>query len=183
MTFCSPLRIAAGVTFALLLPPGTAQAFDLQSPDIRDSGTIEITQVNSDMGCSGRNLSPALVWNDPPEGTQSFAITVYDPDAPTGSGWWHWIVFDIPGDSRGIPAGASGDLAPPAVESLTDFGQPGYGGPCPPTGAAPHRYQIRLHALDIARLGLDGSAMPALAGYMINAHSLGTVGITGLYGR
>lgn len=174
---------AALLSLSLAALPATVQALDLESRDVQDGGTVDMALVNSGMGCEGLNRSPNLAWSDPPEGTKSFAITVYDPDAPTGSGWWHWIVLDVPAEVRTMPAGASGDLPAPLVESLTDFGRPGYGGPCPPEGAEPHRYEFSLHALDIPSLGLDSGAMPALAGYMIHAHSLGSVTITALYGR
>lgn len=170
-------------SMALAATPVVAHAFDLDSRDLREGETIRMELVNSTKGCEGLNQSPHLVWNDPPAGTQSFAITVYDPDAPTGSGWWHWIVLDIPAHTRAMLAGASGYLPAPLVESLTDFGQPGYGGPCPPEGAVAHRYEFTVYAIDVPSLGLDASAMPALAGYMIHAHSLGSVTLTARFGR
>lgn len=179
----TPNRLSVLLSLSLAVIPAATKAFELDSRDLRDNGTIGHAHVNSAMGCDGLNQSPHLVWNDPPVGTQSFAITVYDPDAPTGSGWWHWVVLDIPAHTRAMLAGSSGHLPSGIVESLTDFGQPGYGGPCPPEGADAHHYEIRVHALDVPSLGLDASAMPALAGYMIHAHSLGSASITALYGR
>lgn len=176
-------RLSVLLSLSLAVIPATSQAFELQSQELQQGSTINMTQVNSTMGCQGMNQSPVLSWNDPPAGTQSFAVTMYDPDAPTGSGWWHWVVFDIPTGTDHLSANASGHLPAPIIESLTDFGQPGYGGPCPPEGADAHHYEIRVHALDVPSLGLDASAMPALAGYMIHAHSLGSASITALYGR
>lgn len=120
------------------------------------------------------------------EGTQSLALTVYDPDAPTGSGWWHWVVFNIPADTtnlaanidstgKGLPAGA--------VQSLTDFGSSGFGGACPPKSDQPHRYQFTLHALKTAKLDLQADAMPAMVGFMLHANSLGTASLTANYQR
>ena len=122
------------------------------------------------------NISPSLSWKDPPAGTKSFAVTVYDPDAPTGSGWWHWVVFNLPADVRSLPAGAgnpaSGKLPKGAVQSLTDFGAPGYGGPCPPRGDRPHRYVFTVHALKVDKLDLDEKAMPALVGFMVTSNRI-----------
>src|SRR6266571_4858543 len=109
----------------------------------KPGATIAEAQVFKGFGCEGKNVSPSLAWRNAPAGTKSFAITVYDPDAPTGSGWWHWIVFDIPADVTSLPAGvgnpASGQTPKGAVQSKNDFGKPGYGGPCPPQGDKPHR--------------------------------------------
>jgi Raf kinase inhibitor-like YbhB/YbcL family protein len=121
-----------------VMSPGYAADFRLTSPSIKEQGTITNEQVFSGMGCSGKNVSPELYWDNIPENTKSFAVTVYDPDAPTGSGWWHWVVFNIPARVHMLPANAGKSEGSPAVEgaiqSMTDFGRPGYGGPCPPPG-------------------------------------------------
>ena len=116
-------------------------------------------QVFNSFGCKGKNLSPELHWSGAPEGTKSFALMVHDPDAPTGSGFWHWIVYNIPADVDHLPAEA-GDPKKPglpkgAVQGRTDFGTVGYGGPCPPPGK-PHHYHFVVYALDVPSLGLDG---------------------------
>jgi hypothetical protein len=141
-------------------------------------------------GCEGDNLSPALEWKNPPAGTKSFVVTVYDPDAPTGSGWWHWVMFNIPADVMKLEQGAgdpaAGKVPAGAVQSRTDFGKPGYGGPCPPQGPSlkkPHRYVFTVHALKVDKLDLDESASGALVGFMANANSLGKASFTGRYGR
>src|SRR5499427_9572180 len=121
-----------------------ASAFKLESPTIKPGATLTEAQVYNSFGCSGKNQSPPLSWTGAPAGTKSFALTVYDPDAPTGSGWWHWVVFNIPANATGLPKNAGdvkSNLAPAgSVQSRTDFGTPGWGGPCPPKGDKPHRY-------------------------------------------
>ncbi|MDE2049843.1 MAG: YbhB/YbcL family Raf kinase inhibitor-like protein, partial [Gammaproteobacteria bacterium] len=136
-------------------------------------------------GCRGGNISPALSWNDPPAGTRSFAVLMFDPDAP-GGGWWHWAVFDIPAGVSALQAGA-GDpakhlLPAGAIQARNDFGPLGYGGPCPPPGP-PHHYQLMLYALRIATLGLGASAGPAEVAAKARANALAQAQIVGLYGR
>lgn len=144
-------------------------------------------QVFDGFGCSGDNISPALTWSGAPAGTKSFAITAYDPDAPTGSGWWHWVVFNLPADINTLPSGAgaaSGEGMPDgAVQSRTDFGTPGYGGACPPEGDGPHRYQFKVWALDTDSLPLDASASGAMVGFYLNAHALDTATLQVTYQR
>lgn len=167
--------------------PANAHAgFTLTSPDIASGGKINPAQVFNSFGCTGRNISPALSWANPPAGTRSFALMMHDPDAPTGSGWWHWVVYDIPGDATSLPADA-GDpkksLMPAgAKQGRTDFGTPGYGGPCPPPGK-PHHYYLRLFALKVPKLDVPADATPALIGFSVNANALGKAQIVGLYGR
>jgi Raf kinase inhibitor-like YbhB/YbcL family protein len=135
---------------AVVLLPVAAWAagpFTLSSTEIKPNAAIANAQVFKGFGCDGGNVSPSLAWQNPPAGTKSFALTVYDPDAPTGSGWWHWVMFNIPADVTALPAGAgdpgSGKAPRGAVQARTDFGKPGYGGPCPPQGDRPHRYISR----------------------------------------
>ena len=143
--------------------------------------------VFNGFGCVGANLSPALSWRHPPKGTRSFAVTAYDPDAPTGSGWWHWVVFNLPAETRELAAGAgdpAADKMPAgAVQSRTDFGKSGWGGPCPPQGDRPHRYVITVHALKVDKIDLDENAPAAMVGFMINANRLAKASITAFYGR
>ncbi|HVO46185.1 MAG TPA: YbhB/YbcL family Raf kinase inhibitor-like protein [Steroidobacteraceae bacterium] len=161
-------------------------AFTLTSPDITNGGTIASAQVFNSFGCTGQNISPALAWSHIPAGTKSFALLVHDPDAPTGSGWWHWVVYNIPATATGLPAGAGDpakNLMPAgAVQGRTDYGSPGYGGPCPPPGK-PHHYYFRLYALKVPKLDLPADATPALVGFNVNANSLGKAELLGLYGR
>ena len=177
----SSVALAAAL-FTLLT--SSALAFELTSPDFKSGGTLPADQVFKGFGCDGPNISPALAWTNPPAGTKSFALNVYDPDAPTGSGWWHWVVLDIPATARSLAKGASAKGLPaPMIQSLTDFGAPGYGGACPPPGDKPHRYVFTIYALKVPVLGLDAKAMPALAGFMINQNVLGKASLTVTYGR
>ncbi len=170
-----------------LLFAGPLHALELHSPDIHAGKRISDTQVFNGFGCQGRNVSPALSWSDAPADTKSFAITAYDPDAPTGSGWWHWVVFNIPPSVTGLKAGAgdpaSGSMPVGAVQSRTDFGKPGYGGPCPPQGHGIHHYRFTLYALDTPSLPLDANAPAAMVGYYLKQHALDSATITGVYSR
>jgi Raf kinase inhibitor-like YbhB/YbcL family protein len=183
----SAVWIAALFASALGPSAAHAQSLTLTSPDIKEGGTIANEQLLKGFGCTGDNISPALSWSGAPAGTKSFAVHMLDPDAPTGSGWWHWVVFNIPADVMSLPAGASdpaaGKLPKGAVQSRTDFGKPGYGGPCPPQGDKPHRYIFKVFALKTDKLDLDESASGALVGFMLNANKLGTAEFTATYGR
>ncbi|KEF41106.1 MAG: hypothetical protein ER33_13120 [Cyanobium sp. CACIAM 14] len=181
---------AAPLALALLLaaPAARAGTFSLRSSDIPAGGAIPLRQVYDGFGCTGGNVSPALRWSEPPAGTRSFALLVHDPDAPTGgSGWWHWLVLDLPATLRALPAGAGrpdGSALPSAARQIrTDYGTPGWGGPCPPVGDKPHRYVFNLHALKVPKLELPAGASAALAGYLVNANSLGSATLIGTYGR
>ncbi len=157
-----------------------ADGLTLSSPDLK--GQLSITEVFNGFGCTGKNISPELNWKDAPAGTKSFAITVYDPDAPTGSGWWHWLVFNIPTSTQGFVKGV--DLSKTGmVESMTDFGSTGFGGACPPKGDKAHQYIFTIHALDIEKLELKETSNPALVGYYINAHTLQKASLISYYGR
>jgi Raf kinase inhibitor-like YbhB/YbcL family protein len=156
--------------------------FQLTSPAFADQGRLPDAQALNAMGCTGANRSPALGWTGAPAGTKSFAVTLYDPDAPTGSGWWHWVVFNLPSGTRGLPAGPA-PLPAGTVEGRTDFGAPGYGGACPPVGGKPHRYVFTVHALDVAKLDVSPDASAAMVSYNLGAHSLAKATLTALYGR
>ena len=135
-------------------------------------------------GCAGQNVSPQLSWSDPPAGTRSFAITCYDPDAPTGSGFWHWVVVNIPADVTSLPAGASGSELPTgALETRTDFGKPGYGGPCPPEGDHPHRYLFTVHAVSVDALPVEADTSAAVVGFQLNFNTLAKASLMGLSKR
>ena len=162
--------------------------FSVTSKDMVPGKPISEAQVyNGGMGCSGQNLSPALSWTNAPSGTKSFAITMYDPDAPTGSGWWHWVVYNIPISTTSLMTGAgdaSKNLLPPgAVQGNTDFGTPGYGGPCPPQGDKPHRYFITIYALNTDAMAIPPAATAANVGFNIHAHTIGKATLTARYGR
>ena len=150
-------------------------------------GQATEAQVFNSFGCTGKNISPQLSWANAPEGTKSFAITMYDPDAPTGSGWWHWLAFDISANTTSIPAGAGAtstlDMPAGTIQSITDFGAVGYGGPCPPPGHGLHQYMITVYALKTEKLGLDSKTGAAVVGYTINSQMLGKASLVFYFGR
>lgn len=155
----------------------------MESPTFK--GQLPKEHIFNGFGCQGDNLSPAISWKDAPKETKSFAITVYDPDAPTGSGWWHWVVVDIPATTSSLKAGASsnGSLPKGALQVTTSFGQPGFGGACPPQGHSSHRYILTVYALDVPTLGIDAKAPSEMAGFMLNSHTLAKTSIIAHYGR
>ena len=127
-----------------------------------------------------------MSWSGAPEGTKSFALTCFDPDAPTGSGFWHWVAVNIPADVTSLALGAgSGDGAMPdgALQTRTDFGAPGYGGPCPPEGDHPHRYLFTLHAVGLESLPVEADTSAAVVGFMLNFNTLAKATLMGLYKR
>ena len=161
--------------------------FALMSPDLQPNAMMPQSFEFNGMGCTGDNKSPVMRWSGAPAGTKSFALTAYDPDAPTGSGWWHWCVVNIPGNVTELPrdAGAEGDRNLPkgASHVRIDYGVKAWGGPCPPPGDKPHHYVFTVYALKTDRLELPPDATAALAGFMINANALGKASFTALYGR
>ncbi len=161
--------------------------FVLTSADFEPNGAIKMEQVFGGFGCTGMNISPALAWSGAPQNTQSFALLVHDPDAPTGgAGWWHWLVVNIPAGTSALTkdAGrADGSKLPQgAVQISTDFGSVGWGGPCPPLGDKAHRYNFTLYALNVEHLDVAG-ASPSLVGYMVNGNTLAKTTLTGMFGR
>jgi len=181
------LGCAVLVATLAIAAPAHAQ-LKLTSADINPGGTIADEQVFNGFGCSGKNVSPALKWSGAPKGTKSFVLLAHDPDAPTGGGgWWHWAVVDISADTTELAKGAGksdGSALPKGATSLvTDFGAPGYGGPCPPAGDKPHRYNFTLYALKLDKLDIPKNATPSLVGFMANANAIGKATLTGRYGR
>ena len=184
----APLRTAAiaGLALGAGLCAAADSPFKLLSSAIVPNSSIAADQVYSGFGCTGKNLSPPLIWSGAPEGTQSFALTMYDPDAPTGSGWWHWVVYDIPASVTVLDAGAGnpgGKLPLGAVQGRTDYGTTGYGGPCPPKGDKPHRYILTVYALKTARLDVPAGSSAAMVGFAIGANKLSSASIAAFYGR
>lgn len=163
-----------------------SQTFQLTSNDIKQ-GKLSETQVFNGFGCTGQNISPALTWKNAPKNTKSFAVTVYDPDAPTGSGWWHWVVYNLPADSQELATGAgsenSSSLPTGAIQGRTDFGSHSFGGACPPKGHGLHRYIFTVHALKVDKLEIPNEASAAMIGYMINANQIAKTSFTAKYGR
>jgi len=171
----SAALLAAGLSLSAF---AQADEFVLQSADLHEGDTVPGLHLLP--ACNGGNVSPALEWKNPPAGTRSFAVTVFDPDAPTGNGWWHWAVVNLPAATTGLERGAK----PPAgaLQLRNDFGAAGYSGPCPPPGK-PHRYEFTVWALKSDKLRLDANTKAALGGFMARADALGHATITVQYGQ
>lgn len=166
------------------LASATAPAhFTLTSPDFTDGGTLRRMEANT--RCGGRNISPALEWRNPPDGTQSYVLLMHDPDSPGAEGFWHWIVYDIPASTTSLPANAGDvhkNLMPAgAVQARSDFGNEGYGGPCPPPGKS-HRYFFRLYAMPVAKLNVPPDATATIISSYADATALGKAQLMGTYG-
>jgi Raf kinase inhibitor-like YbhB/YbcL family protein len=187
--FFAAHRWAIGLAIGMAACGTVAQAagFTLSSPTIKPGSKLTDAQVFSGFGCTGKNISPALEWKNAPKGTKSFALTVYDPDAPTGSGWWHWVVYNIPAASSMLAEGAGSadgkSLPNGAVQGRTDFGAPGFGGACPPKGDKPHRYIFTVYALKTDKIDAPADGTAALVGFMVNANKIGKASFTAYYGR
>jgi Raf kinase inhibitor-like YbhB/YbcL family protein len=180
-------RLLAVLAIVLAVGVGAAQgAFTLSSSSLQN-GTFAAAQALNRFNCTGGDISPALSWTGAPAATKSFAITLFDPDARRGQGFWHWTMYDIPAGTTSLPenAGVPGsDLAPAgSVQGPTSFGAPGYGGPCPPKGDAPHHYQLTVYALDVATLDVPADTSPADLGKMFGAHALASAVLTVPYSR
>jgi len=164
-----------------------ADSLTLSSQDIVQGEFMAKAQEFNGFGCSGGDISPHLKWSNAPIGTKSFAITAYDPDAPTGSGWWHWQIVNIPMTLMEIQSGAGNtktNIAPiGSTQIQNDYGSRGFGGACPPEGHGVHHYRFTVHALSVEKLELPEDASGALAGYMINAHTIESSTIESLYKR
>lgn len=167
------------------LPP--VPEFELTSETITDGGPLGTAQASGVMGAGGEDESPQLSWSSVPEGTKSFAVTVYDPDAPTASGFWHWAVFDLPVTATSLPAGAgregSGHLPEGAVQLRNDGGFPGFVGAAPPPGHGRHHYHVVVHAVDVESLDIPASATPAYLGFNLFTHSIGRARLIGTFER
>lgn len=180
-------RIFLTMVLAAVSVSTYASGFKLSSPEIKANSSIPKSFEFNGFGCSGLNRSPALKWSGAPKDTKSFAVTVYDPDAPTGSGWWHWMVVNIPADARELAAGAGdahGTLLPGgSVQVGIDYGFAAWGGMCPPKGDKPHRYIFTVYALKTDKLEVPDGATAALTGFMIHANTIGKASFTAKYGR
>ena len=162
-----------------------AGTLTLSSAQVVSGGTLGQEQVGSGNGCTGGNVSPALSWSGAPAGTVSYVLTTYDPDAPTGSGFWHWLVYNVPAGITALAKGAGssgGSLPAGAVQLNNDGGTPGYTGACPPPGDKPHRYVFTLYALN-RTLTLPQGASPAFLGFNLNGATLAKTSIVATYGR
>ncbi len=164
-------------------------AFKVTSSSFKDGdylGQDFILSQDYGFGCAGGNTSPHLKWSGAPEGTKSFAITCHDPDAPTGSGFWHWVVVNIPAGVTELAAGAGsagGKLPAGSLQTRTDFGKPGYGGPCPPQGDHPHRYLFTVFAVSADKLPVEADTSAAVVGFNLHFTTVAKASIMGLYKR
>ena len=176
-----PLLAASFISVSVL-----ANSFKLSSSDISHGKAMGSAQEYKGFGCDGGNVSPQLSWQGAPEGTKAFAVMGHDPDAPTGSGWWHWQLINIPKNVTELAAGAGNPNKDGSPEGSTsgrnDYGEAGFGGACPPEGNGVHRYRFTVHALS-QKLEVPDNASAALIGYLVNAHSLGSDTIEALYER
>ena len=178
---------AALISTAALAEP--AATFTLTSPDI--SGQLTKTQEFTGFGCDGKNISPRLEWKNPPAGTKSFAVTLYDIDAPTAplgeGGFWHWNIFNIPTNINTLEAGAgnlkTGNAPKGSIQGITSFGAAGFGGPCPPKGDKAHAYIFTVYALKTDNLGLDKNATPAVVGFMLGQNTIQKASLMSYYQR
>lgn len=176
------LAVALISSFAV---PAMATDFFINSQAIRDGQPLAKAQVGpTTFGCDGGNISPDVSWSNAPASTKSFVVSLNDPDAPTGSGFWHWVVYNIPAYTTGLPvdAGSGKGLPKGAVQAPNDASVKGFMGACPPPGSA-HHYILTVKALDVSKLELPKNATPALIGFMSNAHTIAKASITGTYAK
>ncbi|NEC34656.1 YbhB/YbcL family Raf kinase inhibitor-like protein [Streptomyces rubrogriseus] len=161
---------------------GKVPSFSLTSVDFRDGGILPIASASGIFGAGGSDTSPQLSWSGFPEGTRSFVVSVYDPTAPTGSGFWHWAVADVPATVTELPAGVGDDsgsrLPGNAWQLANDARLKRYVGAAPPAGSGEHVYYIAVHAVDVDSLGLNRDATPAFLGFSLSRHTLARAVIT-----
>jgi Raf kinase inhibitor-like YbhB/YbcL family protein len=163
--------------------------FRVTSPDLPAGKPISEQYTANEFGCHGGNQSPALQWSGTPAGTKSLAVTMFDPYKPPASGWWHWIVYDLPAATTGLPprAGSVGGAGLPtgAKQGVPDGDapQPHYYGPCPDIGDPPHHYVITIYALSVAHVDVPATATAADVDYVIAGKAIGKASITRSYQR
>jgi Raf kinase inhibitor-like YbhB/YbcL family protein len=177
-------ELILGMALAAIAAPAFADGFAVSTPAFQKDGTVAIDQVCDRY--KGANHSPAVSWSGEPADTKSFAITMYDPDAPTGSGWWHWTVFNIPTNVHSLPVGA-GDIDSKALptgsgQGRNDGGSVHYSGPCPPVADPAHHYQLTVYAVKVEKLPLDAESSGAKVGFNLHFNTLAKAQVIGLFG-
>jgi len=162
-------------------------SFELHSDDVADGQMMTDNQVYNAFGMTGKNMSPSLSWSGFPAETKGFAVTCFDPDAPTGSGFWHWVLVDIPASVTSLPAGAGhatgSGLPAGAMHLRNDYGSSDFGGAAPPAGDPPHRYVFAVHALDVPSLELEPGTTPAVAGFNLRFRTIARAVLIPVYGH
>ena len=181
----SAVTAACILLSALHLAAKSNEGFVVKSDSFKNGELLSLESVYSGFGCEGKNLSPQLSWSGFPEATKSFIVTIYDPDAPTGSGWWHWTVFNLPSSVTSLEEGiGKGAILPKrAIQGRSDYGENAFGGACPPEGDGWHRYIVTVYAMPTERLPIDANASGALVGYFAQNQSIAKAQITAFYGR
>lgn len=180
------MRLLAFSSFAFALSISSAaraDGFTLESASFGSNTTLGTTQVYNKGDCHGGNVSPELHWSGAPAGTKSFAVTLFDPDARDGAGWWHWLLFDLDAKTKSLPAGAGSNASPGGISGRNSFGDLGYSGPCPPRDDKPHRYVFTVYALRTEHLGLEAGADGDAVKKALTANSLSSTELQGQYGR
>ncbi len=160
---------------------GVANMFEITSKSLKEGSALSLRQVYKGYGCMGENISPDLSWSGAPDDTKSYAIICHDPDAPTATGWYHWLVLNIPAAKTSIESGEK--LSAPIVETITDFGSYGYGGACPPVGHGVHHYIFTVYALDVAGLDVKKETKPKEVENLVKKHAIASAKITATYQR
>ncbi|TLX46743.1 YbhB/YbcL family Raf kinase inhibitor-like protein [Pseudoalteromonas phenolica] len=180
-----PLSLSATLLISMTAFAKT-NTFELSSNDIKAGEVLSSKHVYKGFGCDGGNLSPHLAWSGAPKDTKAYAVFAYDPDAPTGSGWWHWQLVNLPANTTELKTGVGildNTLLPQgAIQINNDFGSNDFGGACPPKGHGPHRYQFTVFAL-AKPLNVSGDTKSAVVGYMVNANMLAKASIEVTYQR
>ncbi len=185
------VAISCGLLIVPLAMPRTVDSAPMAKLTVRsntftDGGTLPMSTVFNSFGCTGGNRSPHLAWSGGPSGTVSFALILHDPDAPTGTGFYHWVLFNIPPNVHELKEGAgaksSPDLPAGAVLGLTDLGISEYFGPCPPVGDKPHHYRFMIYALS-SKIDGGPTTTAALVRFLVRGSTLAMGTITGLFGH
>jgi Raf kinase inhibitor-like YbhB/YbcL family protein len=179
------LCLCAGLVVLGIASP--AWSFEISSPAVGADKKIPLKFTANGFGCHGQNISLPLVWTGVPAGAKSLTLTIFDPDAPTGSGFWHWLVVNLPASTRKLAAnaGVKGNARLPrgTVQARNDAGTAAYFGPCPPKGDKPHRYVITIYAVKVPKLSVGPGTSGAVVGFMLHFNAIAKASVTYTYGR